>query len=1052
MENTAIQTAFNQVQILINDFEASINHYLSASYQEAEVRKEYIDKFYTALGWDVNHDYQKNPFEQEVKIEKAQRQQGALGQKRADYAFFLAPNYKQVQFFVEAKKPSRTLLQNKDDYFQTAKYGWNANTKVSILTDFEELVIIDCRNPPDFDTILQTKLKYYKYTDFRDYDIFEELYWIFSKEALLAGNLPKYIDSLPKPKGGGRQMKMFGNQHLSIDESFLNYIDQKRLELAVAFYKNNPTLDEYELTEATQRTIDRIVFIKFLEDKLIETEAIIHNIATHSHPWAKFVEYTKYLDGKYNGVVFKPLFIDDKTFGGADADSFRNLCSDLDHTNSPYDFNYIPIHILGSIYERFLGKIISLTPNPSPKERGAASLTVNSKSIKTQNNHSSAPSPLGRAGEEFLVGIDYKPEVRKAGGVFYTPKYIVDYIVENTVGKILTPNPSPKERGAATQTDKNKTIKTQNTHSSAPSPLGRVGEGLSPSEIAKLTFADIACGSGSFLIGVFEYLLDYHNKYYNNNPDQAKKDGCKYNEDLGLWVLSIQQKQQILLNNIYGVDIDMQATEVTQLSLFLKMLEDETTSSTNDMQVLFHEKILPNLSNNIKCGNSLIGTDILSTKLDLDLHQERKLNPFDFKMAFPKVFGKANFGKVSNFAKVVENGGFDAIVGNPPYEIIFGKTKKERNLAELMQSEYLLKNYKTIEGELNLFKLFTERVSSFINTNGMVGLIMPTNILNDKSTAKLRKHIIDTYLGFQIIEFPEKAKVFANVTQAVCIYIFSNEIGYYFKSNILNSTELKNIDFLKLKINEKNLKFPLFKNQNEVDLFYKLENFNKFKDNKIINFSEGEIHLTKYNDCLLDEFIDDNTCFMLRGDALFKYCYTINSKKQNYISKICLDNFSKSPKLEHYKLKRLAYQQVVNMQKTERLNFCLVDNVYLGNTCGYLYLNNNDNINYYLGLLNSKILNWRYKLTSSNNHILTNELYELPIPILTADNQETHDSIVVLVTQMLAAKTQQQTAVTERDKTYLAEKCKNLDSQINELVYQLYGLTDEEIAIVNGGL
>ena len=88
MEKSDIQIAFDQTQELINHFEAGIKHYLSPGYQEAEVRKEYIDKFYAALGWDVNHNYQKNPFEQEVKIEKAQRQQGALGQKRADYAFF----------------------------------------------------------------------------------------------------------------------------------------------------------------------------------------------------------------------------------------------------------------------------------------------------------------------------------------------------------------------------------------------------------------------------------------------------------------------------------------------------------------------------------------------------------------------------------------------------------------------------------------------------------------------------------------------------------------------------------------------------------------------------------------------------------------------------------------------------------------------------------------------------------------------------------------------------------------------------------------------------
>jgi adenine-specific DNA-methyltransferase len=239
---------------------------------------------------------------------KAQRQQGALGQKRADYAFSLAPNFKQTKFFVEAKKPSRTLRQNKDDYFQTAKYGWNAGTGISILTDFEELVIIDCRFKPDIDTIIATQLKYYHFADFRKEDVFEELYWLFSREAVEAGNLERHIEDLPKPKGIAKQLKMFGGKYQSIDESFLNYIDQKRQELAAAFYNNNKTLDAYSLTEATQRTIDRIVFIRFLEDKLIETDSHINAIANSSKPWAKFIEISKQLNAKYNGIVFKPFF------------------------------------------------------------------------------------------------------------------------------------------------------------------------------------------------------------------------------------------------------------------------------------------------------------------------------------------------------------------------------------------------------------------------------------------------------------------------------------------------------------------------------------------------------------------------------------------------------------------------------------------------------------------------------------------------------------------------------------------------------------------------
>ena len=512
-----LSQAHATVKQLIAQFQAHSSHYLSPKYQEAEVRADFIDKLFTALGWDVAHDYQKNPYAQEVKVEKAQRQADAASQKRADYAFSLAPDYKTVQFFVEAKKPSLTLRQNRDGYFQTAKYGWNAQTGVSILTDFEEIVIIDCRAKPDFDTILQNELRYFKYTELQDEDTFAEFYWLFSREAVAAGNLARYIADLPKAKSSGKQLRLLGGRYLSIDDSFLSYIGDIRLHLAQAFYQNNPALNSYQLTEATQRTIDRLVFMRFLEDKQIEPETLLYNIASAAHPWAKFITECKRLDTKYNGIVFKPHFIDQNSFLGADETAFRDIASDLDHTNTPYDFNYIPVHILGSIYERFLGNIIAI-------DNGKAA-------------------------------IEQKPEVRKAGGVFYTPKYIVDYIVENTVGKIIA--------------------------------------GKNPDYITKLKFADIACGSGSFLIGVYDCLLDYHKNYYNRYPDKAKSAGCHFDEATGTWVLSIKQKQRILLNNIYGVDIDLQATEVTQLSLFLKLLEDETMASANDMQVLFADKILP---------------------------------------------------------------------------------------------------------------------------------------------------------------------------------------------------------------------------------------------------------------------------------------------------------------------------------------------------------------------------------------------------------------------------------------------------------------------------
>ena len=178
-------------------------------------------------------------------------------------------------------------------------------------------------------------------------------------------------------------------------------------------------------------------------------------------------------------------------------------------------------------------------------------------------------------------------------------------------------------------------------------------EGKTPAEIQEMRFADIACGSGSFLLGVYDTLLRYHTAYYNRtkkNRAEGIKAGCIQRQD-GTLQLSLLQKRQILLNNIYGVDIDPQAVEVAQLSLYLKLLEDETIASAHQQQLAMKQALLPSLSKNIVCGNSLIGWDILEGKL-FDSGDERKLNPMNFEDAFPEV---------------MKRGGFDAIVGNPPW-------------------------------------------------------------------------------------------------------------------------------------------------------------------------------------------------------------------------------------------------------------------------------------------------------------------------------------------------------------------------------------------------
>ncbi|MFM2339066.1 MAG: hypothetical protein RL115_2259, partial [Bacteroidota bacterium] len=644
---TAFKRAFEDIQQLVTTFNSNYNHYMSPGYSEAEARQDFIDNFFIALGWDVRHKHQTNPYEQEVKIEKSQKQQNESARKRADYAFFTAPNYKDEVFFVEAKKPSVLIESNPQHYFQTIKYGWNSGCPICVLTDFEELVIIDCRQKPDLKYALNGKHKSYRYTDYTNEEKFAEIYWLFSREAVTNNSLQKYAAALPKPKGKVVQKALFKGGYQAIDDSFLEYIDGIRENIAKAFKKHNEDLNSEQLTEATQRTVDRLVFIRFLEDKFIEADEHV----SQWQSWKDFITDCRKLDAKYNGVVFKKHFIDEPHFLGADEKLFLDICSDISNLNSPYDFNYIPIHILGSIYERFLGKIVRATDK--------------------------------------RVFIEEKPEVRKAGGVYYTPKYIVDYIVKNTVGKII--------------------------------------DGLAPKQIAEKRFADIACGSGSFLIGVYDYLLDHHKKYYTEKL-KDKTELTKSSEDFGnadykdgQWILTLKLKQEILMNNIYGVDIDGQAVEVTQMSLFLKMLEEENVSSTATKQGALFSKVLPDLSKNIVCGNSLIGFDIMNGQLFED-DELKKLNPMDYETAFPAI---------------MRNGGFDAVVGNPPYVML-------QNLEERHSFEYTLIKYKSAKYKIDTYQLFTEAAINILKMKGCFGYITPNTFLKNIHSEPLRKLFLET--------------------------------------------------------------------------------------------------------------------------------------------------------------------------------------------------------------------------------------------------------------------------------------------------------------------
>lgn len=975
-DKSAFEIAHARICELIDRFEKyARDNYLQPGYQEAEARKDFIDPMLKALGWDVDHEREHNPYEQEVKVERGVSV--AKAQKRADYAFYLKPNFRDVRFFVEAKKPSVDLDRSVDAHFQTLRYGYSANTPLAVLTDFEQIRVLDCRLRPHPDTALEQVYKAWHYIDFRDRDRFAEFYWLFSREAHADGSYQRRIDELPKPRGGAKQRGLFKGGYQAVDASFLAELEEHRTALAKAFKKADTGLDSETLTEIVQRTLDRLVFLRFLEDKQIETEIGVSHFGKGKGAWADFQAASRRLDGIYNGIVFKRLeSLDDPGFAVDDA-VFADVCEQLSAENSPYNFDAIPIHILGSIYERFLGSVIRATDK--------------------------------------RVFVEEKPEVRKAGGVYYTPEYIVRYIVQQTVGKLI--------------------------------------DGKRPGEIAKLRFADIACGSGSFLLGVFDELLRYHAEWYNRpeNEKRAKRDGCVRNED-NLWQLSLAQRRAILQNNIHGVDIDRQAVEVAQLSLFLKLLEDERATSARQYQLDYArdanlKKLLPDLSSNIVCGNSLIGWEV-SSLLVLDPDEERKLNPLDFE---------------TEFRSVMSSGGFDVIVGNPPYEVV----EKERSKASWPHQAFVeavkkSANYEAaLGGKLNMFRFFTVRAISLLKKGGYAAMIVPLSLLADISCSKTRMHLFRALRPVEVDCFPQKdvtsKRVFKDAKLSTMIFAGQLEAENTGQADInlrvypwnsfedqprsaaLRLSELAVLD-------PKNLPIPLV-SDDQWQLCQKLHGNSqsrRLSEVDRVSVTRGEINQTIYR-----KFITNNPQHkrLVKGAEIARYQVRqkLSQGQQEWFDESAFLKVN-SPRAA-INNRRIATQRITGVDERLRIVSTIIPaGAYFADSTNSIIVADDASVSieYLLAFLNSRLMQWRFKLTSTNNNVGTNELAALPI-VIAEDVQQ--GRIVSLVEQMLVAK-QQEAAASGHAREIAARKCAALDRQIDALVYELYGLTDDEIALV----
>ncbi|MEA1951640.1 MAG: Eco57I restriction-modification methylase domain-containing protein, partial [Planctomycetota bacterium] len=665
-------------------FRRNRDSYLSPSYNETQLRREFLDPFFKALGWDVDNEEGYAQAYKDVIHEDSIKIGGST--KAPDYSFRIGGTRK---FFVEAKKPAVNIDQDISPAFQLRRYAWSAKLPLSILTDFEEFAVYDCRvRPEKNDKPSKARTLYLKFEQYAER--WDEIASIFSRDAILKGSFDKYAESTKKKRGTAE-----------VDDAFLKEIEQWRTDLARNLALRNPNLTQRELNFAVQKTIDRIIFLRICEDRGMETYGGLQSLPNGPRIFPRLCELFRRADERYNSGLFH--FSREKGRAGSpdewtlslkiDDRVLKDIIRKLYYPDSPYEFSVLGADILGQVYEQFLGKVIRLTKGHQAK-------------------------------------IEDKPEVKKAGGVYYTPTYIVDYIVEQTVGKLLQ-GKQPHEVAARTK----KAWK--------PAKRGR-----------PLTVLDPACGSGSFLIGAYQYLLDWYlDRYIDHDPAKHKDRIHQTSKDQ--WRLTTAERKRILIDHIYGVDIDPQAVEVTKLSLLLKVLEGENQESLERQMRLFHERALPDLADNIKCGNSLIGPDFYEGRqLDLFDEDERlRINVFDWQ---------------DEFSEIMRSGGFDAVIGNPPYIRI--QTMKEWAPAEV--DFYKRKYVAASKGNYDIYVVFVERGLSLLNAAGGLGFILPHKFFNAAYGVPLRTHLTEGKHLSQIVHFGSE-QVFSAATTYTCLLFLS---------------------------------------------------------------------------------------------------------------------------------------------------------------------------------------------------------------------------------------------------------------------------------------
>lgn len=946
----------SELPLLIERFSENLESYKSGRYNETQLRREFVDPFFKALGWDVDNTrgyaeaYKEVIHEDSLKI--------GANTKAPDYAFRIGAERK---FFLEAKKPSVNIRDDQHPAYQLRRYAWSAKLPLSILTDFEEFAVYDCTvKPKKGDRASVARVMYFTFDEYLNK--WDEIRSIFARDSILKGSFDKYAADQNKKRGTA-----------TVDNVFLEEIESWRTLLAKNIILRNRELSVRELNIAVQRTIDRIVFLRIAEDRGIEPYGRLQSLQTGKNVYKRLCGYFEQADARYNSGLFHinddgqnhetldtftlALSIDDKVLG--------QIISRLYYPDSPYEFSVLPADILGQVYERFLGKVIKLT---------------------------------GRT-----AVVEEKPEVKKAGGVYYTPNYIVEYIVRQTVINSL------KDKSLSQVAGLDKRVKD-------PFPF-RV--------------LDPACGSGSFLIVAYQALLDWHlKKYLADEPEKHARGRDPKIHQVGArdWKLTISERRRILLTHIYGVDVDSQAVEVTKLSLLLKVLEGESSDQIARQMDFFNMRALPDLVNNIRCGNSLIPSSFyhnIPPSLFNDDDQFR-INAFDWEAEFPFL---------------VKETGFSAVVGNPPWISLTGKFGND--ILSKHERDFLIHEYAGNTYMPNMYEYFISKGLKLMRPGGVFSFIVPDRFGFNDQFIKLRRVALSNYRFEEILY----RAPFPNVTADTAVFRIANEtprpddmtiIGEFFGDR--RQVIVKDI------LEDHKAKLEFIGDNQASDIISRMSTIRGAEPlSKVVNTTSG---VGAKSETLMRQRNSHSQMEMLKGESIDRY-----SVRYSFYFEWSRANITGRTT----DINKLGFSPKILIRKTGTSIVAAFDDSgrYPEQSLYFTFGDYGEDPYYLLGLLNSRLMSYYYyhKVLTNKASMAQAKKSDLDgLPIMRTGTSPVADALILSIAECakrITQKTERLPQLNLEQERVLAHRSINSDlTTIEATTSKLYELSTDEASLI----